>query len=205
MKPLGWAEWSRFYSLKVPFVWFLYVEKSRLGVSCYSWLSCLRYVATDKCTSQTLKLVYLECKRTNKTKHTKNTYCCQKYIVEYVRRGVSPELVQFSVSFTSLGHQLLLGVPVRSASLVVGDQVVHRVSASHQAGRLSFCGGRPPRAALSSQWYALITAGSQRRARPENSKCMLLVWNGAHEPLYVCIFNIQSPGAHFNSFTAMQM
>lgn len=116
-------------------------------------------------------------------------------------RGVSPELVQFSVSFTSLGHQLLLGVPVRSASLVVGDQVVHRVSASHQAGRLSFRGGRPPRAALSTQWYALITAGSQRRARPENSKCMLLVWNGA----YVCIFNIQSPGAHFNSFTAMQM
>lgn len=55
------------------------------------------------------------------------------------RHRVSLPVVLFRVSFISLGHQLLLGVSVRSASLE-GDQVVHRVSmsVSRQASRLSF-------------------------------------------------------------------
>lgn len=85
--------------------------------------------------------------------------------------GILLYVVYFRVSSISLRHQLLLGVSVRSASLE-GDQVVHRVfmSVSRQASRLSF--HRLLRAVLSAQWYALITAGSQRQTVPENRKCM---------------------------------
>lgn len=92
----------------------------------------------------------------------------------YARSGTGFQcpVVHFGVSFISLRHQLLLRVSVRSASLE-GDQVVHRVSmpVSCQASRLSFTGGAP-RAVLSAQWYALITALPQRQAVSENSKYM---------------------------------
>lgn len=76
----------------------------------------------------------------------------------------------FRASLIRLRHQLLVGVSVRSAGLKA-DRVVHTVSMSArcQANRLSFP-RRPPGAALSAHWYALITRLSRWQPALKNSQ-----------------------------------
>lgn len=85
------------------------------------------------------------------------------------------------------------------------NQVLHRVSVSVscQTSGLSFT-RRPPRAALSTRRYALITAQPPRRAASQNSNCIRPAGRRAR----VCgrkVLNIPTPGGHADSPRAARL
>lgn len=88
-----------------------------------------------------------------------------------------------------------------------GDQVLHRVSVSVscQTSGLSFT-RRPPRAALSAQRYALITARPPQRAASQNSNYMRPAERTVRVRVYARnILNMPTPGGHADSPCAARL